>query len=267
VKEFYCKEGNPLRLLSTMMDDDSLSLVLADMTQQQRSALIEGWLSPRMKMMLLLTAELEESSFQDDGVFQSRVPTLLSDCCSYGFNRIGYIPLYVLEADPRGIFRSFKDGYSYCFLAIAAILRRDRTPTVQRIHHEIISHSSLYDGRKFQFYLEKGGKIEFAIYAVIQITQNVLFDGDDGWEYSMFEDEIEALPSNPLDECFEGARLRCINGGGGTPQDRCGPFPEVTHYDDNHGDSDDSDIESDRDSIGGCVRNGVRFGYGDNDDY
>ena len=223
------------------MDDAGLSRDLAAMSQQQRSALLEGWLSPRMKHMLCITAELNGDIFQDDGhLFQRNEPTSLERCCAmFGVNRIDYIPLEVLQRDPRGLFRSFHDGYAMCFLAIAAVLRRNQAPTVQRVRNEIEYNSGSYDNRKFRHCLDRGGRIEYALYAVIQVTENVLVIGDDGWEYSTFQDEIEALPSNPLDGRFEVARLMCIDRGGGTPQAETGPFREVALYEDGRDEGDD----------------------------
>jgi len=212
------------------MDDAGLSRDLAAMSQQQRSVLLEGWLSPRMKRMLTITAEINGDIFLDDvGLFQSYEPTSLERCCDpFGINRIDYIPLEVLRRDPRGLFQSFHDGYAMCFEAIAAVLRRNQAPTVQRVRNEI--ECGRYDNRKFRHYIDRGGRIEYALYAVIQVTENVLLSGDDGWEYETFQDEIEALPSNPLDGRFEVARVMCINRGGGTPQAETGPFREVTLY-------------------------------------
>jgi len=213
------------------MDDYAgLHRDLAAMTEAQRSVLSEGWLSPRMRKMLIITAEIDGDTFHDAGhLFRPRVPTPLEECCD-GFNRIAYIPLHVLTRDRRGIFQSFHDGYAMCFPAIAAILRRNKAPTVQRIREELILNDHLYDGRKLRFYLERGGRIEYALYAVIQITENVLVNGDDGWEYELFQEDIEALPSNPLDGRFEVARRMCVDHGGGTPQDDRGPYREVYLY-------------------------------------
>ena len=138
--------------------------------------------------MLCITAELNGDIFQDDGhLFQRNEPTSLERCCAtFGVNLIDYIPLAVLQRDPRGLFRSFHDGYAMCFLAIAAVLRRNQAPTVQRVRNEIEYDNGSYDNRKFRHYLDRGGRIEYALYAVIQVTENVLVIGDDGWEQTGF---------------------------------------------------------------------------------
>jgi len=224
---------------------------------QQQSVLIDGWLSPRMRQMLLLTAEREIQSNFNDAISigcLSRSPkpnALAKGCDEYNgmdFNSsIDYIPLSVqLQRDLRGIFyNNFHDGYSYIFQAIATLLRRNQSPTVERIHDEIV-YVHLYDDRKFQFYLDKGGRIEFALYAVIQITEKK-------YHTIILQDEIDIvekrkLPVSPMDEHFDAARLICIEEGGGIAQERTGPFREVTYYKDGSGDDDDDDEYTDTDT-------------------
>ena len=181
--------------------------------------------------MLTITAEIDGDTFNDDDIFRSFEPTSLEECCGWcGFNRIDYIPLRVLTRDPRGIFKSFHDGYAMCFRAIAVIFRRNEAPTVRRVITEIAICNYLYDYRKFRYYLDSGGRVEYALYGVFKITENVLGNGDDGWIYETFREEIEAIPSNPLDDRFEVARSMCVTYGGGTPQDFRGPYRDVTLY-------------------------------------
>jgi hypothetical protein len=54
-------------------------------------------------------------------------------------------------------------------------------------------------------------------------------NGDDGWEYEMFEDDITALPATVLDEDFELAWHRLITLGGGTLMTR-GPYRGSSDY-------------------------------------
>ena len=58
--------------------------------------------------------------------------------------------------------------------------------------------------------MQKGGKIEYALDALFSVTQNVLVDGDDGWEYDTFKDAIEAHPATPFDGAFDVARVKCF---------------------------------------------------------
>ena len=77
--------------------------------------------------------------------------------------------------------------------------------------------------QNYQFFIEKGGRIEYALDAILGITENVYNEGDDGYEYVTFEDDIEALPSTPLDWQFDIARFMCFERGGGVLTER-GPY-------------------------------------------
>jgi hypothetical protein len=186
-----------------------------------------------MHYCLLITAELEVDSFNmRDGevTFIPHQPTPLREVCSsLGFNRIDYIPMEVLQSDAKGIYKSFLDGYAMCFEAICKILQRNQVPTIDRIRQELNDNGQQYDQRKLRHYLDKGGKIEFALDSVLNVTENVVTQGDDGWEYGTFEEDIEAKPATPLDRMWDVARLMCFNRGGGMLEKR-GPFRDVFRY-------------------------------------
>ena len=191
-----------------------LDTATALMTQEQRSSLIEGWMPPRMHECLLTTCEHEEPD-DDAGTLQftRNQPTPLEDILQSGdsmdFSRVEYIPLSVLKSDPRGIFKSFRDAWKMIICAILAILRSREVPTVNKIDRELCT--GLYDLRKIEHYKSKGGKIEFALDAILKVTENVVKNGDDGWEYGVFEEEIEAHDPTPLDEMYDVARFMCFN--------------------------------------------------------
>lgn len=202
-----------------------------------KSLLVEGWLSPRMRELLLTTAEIESGSFldQQDIEFQRGRPVPISQCCGFfGIRRVDYIPPHVFEhpINQGGLYKSFHDGWGMCIQAIAHLLRSGHVPSVQNVHRVLSTNSALlvfgldFDYRKVQHFLDKGGKTEYAVDAVLNITQNVVVDGDDGWEYVMFADDIEALPATPLDTDFDVARIMCINQGGGQGKER-GPYRET----------------------------------------
>lgn len=198
------------------------------MPPEQQALLVDGWMSPRMKEMLFITAEIEMEliSTDCDVSFAPRIPTPLSECASvWGISRIDYIPATVfMTHNPNGLYQSFKDGWGYCFLAARALLKRGQTPTVQRVEQYIPStYDFQVDQRKFRHFKSHYGKVEYAIDALINITRNVAVNGDDGWEYCTFEDDIEALPATPLGREFDIARFKCINEGGGEGKSR-GPY-------------------------------------------
>jgi hypothetical protein len=85
--------------------------------------------------------------------------------------------------------------------------------TIRRVEQHLESPRGLvdlrYDSRKYHHFLSKEGKVEFAIDALINVTRNVAVDGDDGWEYGIF-DQIESLPAThtPFDDAFDIARFK-----------------------------------------------------------
>jgi hypothetical protein len=219
-------------------------------TPAEHSLLIDGWLSPRMKLMLEITAQFGiEMTLEGCEVnFESNQPSSLEECCgACGISLIEYIPASILEnKNPRGLYASFNDGWGYCFLAIHSLLRRGEAPTVKRVEN-YLSRLSDYrvDKRKFQHFKDRGGKVEFALDAVLDITCKVAVNGNDAWEYHTYAEDIEALPATPLDRAFDVARYMSINQGGGEGTDR-GPYRETNIIGlRNYGWSDDDSEEVD----------------------
>jgi hypothetical protein len=156
------------------------------MDQSLRTHLIEGWLSPRMREMLKLTAEIHGDKLLREGDYyeiESFIPT---------------------EMRQRGLPAYFISGLRIVFETAARLLEAGRVPTVDRI-----KRSALQSSHHFTRMLEAGGKVEFALDALFNITDRVLVDGDCGWEYETFQDQIEAHPSTPLDGSFDIA-FSCV---------------------------------------------------------
>jgi len=177
------------------------------------STLVDGWLSPRMIFALQVTAEEEISVLQDETarIFTKFQPTSLSYCCGFsGIQRIDYIPAEVLHRNPEGFYKSFADGWEIVWKAMLMLLQRNQAISISLVHQEICNGHFMYDLRKFNHFVDKGGKIDYAIDAILKITEHVVVEGDDGWEYGMFRDEIEALPATPFDKAFDLARVRCL---------------------------------------------------------
>lgn len=215
------------------------------MAREQRATLLDGWMSPRMRCVLSTTAELEAGGIlrECEIRFEPYQPAPLSVCCDdCGIKRIDYIPRSVLECNRGGLYQSFKEGWGYCFQAIHGVLQRGQAPTVHRVQHYLEYVDRTIDQRKYGHFLGRGGRVKFAVDALINISRNVCVHGDDGWEYWMFQEDIEALPATPLDDAFDVARFMCINqgGGDGTMQ---GPYDSTGLWDD----TDDSDEPSDLD--------------------
>ena len=60
----------------------------------------------------------------------------------------------------------------------------------------------------------------------------MLVDGDCGWVYEDFQDEIEAHPATALDGAFDVARVKCFGMREGDPPVMLGPYRHVINEDD-----------------------------------
>jgi hypothetical protein len=231
--------GMPPREIDIM---PRVQCLVALMPERMRSSLIDGWMSPRIRLILTITAELEGDDLCESQ-FTAYCPLPLSECYEWGgISRIDYIPPASISHNMEGLYMSFADGWRQLFETMAQILRDGRTPTVRRIQEYTESGVvPSVDTRKYHHFLQKGGRVEFAVDALIRISRNVTVDGDDGWEYGTFQDDIEALPANTMDSAFDVARFMCINRGGGELQ-TCGPYrrEQGTYDDDDDDDNDDN---------------------------
>ena len=159
----------------------------------------DGWLSPRMRKMLSITAELKGDELRE--------------------NILRYVPADACS-DQRSKDKLFQ-GFEYCFKVLAHMLNYGMVPTTEKAK-KMTNHFSI-GRRAYEPFIDGGGRFEFVIDALIDITENVHDDGDDGWEYEHFEEEIEALVETPMDGMFDLARLMLINRGGGVLEGR-GPY-------------------------------------------
>jgi hypothetical protein len=182
-----------------------LACAKALMTPAAQSSLIDGWLSPRMKKLLLITAEINGDE--------------ITDVIGDETQCMRYIPLEIVLQGRKESSKRFSDGWGAIFCCIADLLRRGMTPTCNHIQDTLVRQAN----QNYQFFIEKGGRIEYALDAILGITENVYNEGDDGYEYVTFEDDIEALPSTPLDWQFDIARFMCFERGGGVLTER-GPY-------------------------------------------
>lgn len=174
---------------------DHLDYILALMPRQERLFLASGeshdnksysnasnFLSPRMVYQLLRTAEIE------------------MDCFSDAAGNLSYIPNALFKR--RGNDEAFLDGYKDCYKAIIRCLRQGKAPTVDRLRKCPLESIRLY--------LELGGKIEYAIDAIIDLA---LVEYED----SLLEEDPDFLdlPETVLDDAFEIVKAMCIDFGGG----------------------------------------------------
>jgi len=188
-----------------------LACAKALMTPAAQTSLIDGWLSPRMHKLLLITAEIHGEE--------------MTDVIGNETQCMKYIPLEIFLQGRKESSKKFSDGWGAIFCCIADLLRRGMTPTCNRIKDTLLRQAN----QNYQFFIEKGGRIEYALDAILDITENVYNEGDDGYEDETFEDDIEALPSTPLDWQFDIARFMCFERGGGVLTER-GPYRMFDDY-------------------------------------
>jgi hypothetical protein len=195
----------PPREMDIIPKHQSMTLL---MDQSLQTHLIEGWLSPRMREMLQITAEI-----QGDHLFHD-----------FDLNEI---MLFIPTETRQNLSAYFSVGVGIVFETVARLLRAGRAPTVDRIKRSALQ--STRGIHNFTRMLNAGGKVEFVLDALFYITEKVLVDGDCGWEYETFKDQIEAHPVTPLDGSFDIAFFMCINRGGGSLLESRGPHGD-SHY-------------------------------------
>jgi hypothetical protein len=177
------------------------------MDQSLKTRLIEGWLSPRMREMLMITADNDADqllNYGDSKLIERFIPT---------------------EIRQRELPACFSTGLGIVFEIVARLLEAGRVPTVDHIKSSALQ--STRGAQHFTRMLDAGGKVEFALDALFYITEKVRVDGDYGWQYENYRDQIEAFPSTPLDGSFDIAFFMCVNRGGGSLQSR-GPIRHPT---------------------------------------
>jgi len=179
------------------------------MSKVQSRQLVDGWLSPRMLRMLEMTAAMIWDSINGpftDSRLKNYAPTSLPICFDMcdGIEYIQYIPFVeISKKNPDGLYKSFEDGWGIVWEAIASLLHTQRAPTLTRVEQEIYNIGA--DLRKWSHFAEKGGKIEYALDALLDVARNLHLDG---WFENDSDDD--ALPDSPLDGAFDVARVKCL---------------------------------------------------------
>ena len=172
------------------------------MDSHMKVKLSEEWLPPRMRQMLLTTAELEGDELRE--------------------NILRYVPADAIQNFSGRSRDKLYAGFEHCFKVLGHLLRYGMVPTVEHAN-KMVNHYPMDRRRSFDPFLDEGGRFEFVIDALLDITENVFVQGDDGWEYETFEEEIEAFIETPFDGMFDLARFMLINRGGGVLEGR-GPY-------------------------------------------
>jgi len=202
-----------------------LLLVLLDPTQ--RAELIGGVLTPRQDYRLRFYAETRGDMARDSAPeFQTRVP-LPSEHMDFEVPMWTYIPKSVRAEE---VYKSFVYGWIQVLEAIKEIHspranhHAQALPTIDAVTRELLQGRYRYDDRYTNFFLGHGGKVEFAIDGLLDLTEasEEFFDvyfGDYASEGA--SDEYEALPEHPLDDCWDFVRYHFLGPKG---EVRKGPF-------------------------------------------
>ena len=182
-----------------------LESLTALMPKKQSDLLSDGWMSPRMHCMLTITAEIES-----DGMIDGQ------------FLRGEYIPAEVMKSREQD--QGFREGWGEVWLAIKSVLHDNATPTVTRVKEYMENGKTGPEAKKkLEAFLKAEGKIEFALDALLGVTENVLLSGDDGWSYKDFQENVEAIAQTEMDEAFDVAFVMCVTRAGGD-LDMRGPY-------------------------------------------
>jgi hypothetical protein len=191
------------------------------MDNQSKALLIDGWLSPRMRQMLLYTACDMEILSEEEDTFVNYQPKTISECCEM-CARFEYIPTKVMRQNPEGFYKSFMGGWAIVWKAILNLLEKRQSPTIAAIDREI--HTMDANIVKWNHFVQKGGRIDYALDCLFRVTENVYVDGDDGWEYDLVKDDIEVYPATVLDAAFEVGRMKCIGNSTEANESCRGPY-------------------------------------------
>lgn len=181
------------------------------MSNSQRNALVDTWMSPRITH-LLLTCNAE-----------SIVDGCLDQLSSREVNRGEYIPPSILQSNAWKIGK----GWAALWSTAAEVLRAGKTPTVANIKAHVCQSSDALD---YSTFASVGGRIECLVDALTKITRNVVVDGDDGCVYEFLREDVGALSPNPLDGAFDLAFVQRIHHGGGEALSSRGPYYESIDF-------------------------------------
>jgi len=213
--------------------DDSkhaYELVIVLLEEPERQALWEGVLTPRQKFRLEWYAETRVAECDDVMLakFTNNVPQPSEEMA-------GQVPMWEhipLEVRGTEVYKSFVHGWAQIVRAIGVVVkprshsrREPALPTVENVSRELWERN--YDQRYTSHFLSRGGKVEFALDALLYLAK----DADEMF-WSMEEDEdkeddyrqqsrYEALPKHRLDDCWEFVRYKLLGPNGKVKK---GPF-------------------------------------------
>jgi hypothetical protein len=178
------------------------------MTNEQKQKHVDGWLSPRMKWMLLHVA-------------RSQIDDMLDNPSLGLSNTLRHIPAEVLRkynsknGHWSGYYECAKE-FQLIFVTIFSLLESGLTPTVDRVR------TRLNGVPDFLNFTRNGGRVE---HALDYILYQAKYEGDDCvYDY---QSEYESLDPSSLDGMYEMTRFMLVNRGGGETTSR-GPYRDTT---------------------------------------
>ncbi|KIM47235.1 hypothetical protein M413DRAFT_440719 [Hebeloma cylindrosporum] len=204
----------------------------------------DGWLSPRMRFQLLVQSEIQGDMLREfDTLFQPRQPLSASEL----FNPVLF---YLPKPLQRGIYKTFYIGFYTLFDGMAQILR---TPNAIPTPQAVITAAFNINPSAVQFYLRKGGKVEYVLDALVDIAkqQSSLGDGTfgDTFDVEEAEDAEHRLGYRKLVVCANDLEFGLVRLGVGlTMGGRWGPFGSLWEREMGMGMEMDVDGDSDSDS-------------------
>jgi hypothetical protein len=165
--------------------------------QEWRSDLIDGpdgWMSPRMFDLLEMNADVtSEDDFLDDGHYEKFIP---------------YDVLSRIQCSKH----KFLAGLIHVIGKISETMRSARSPTVENVLKRIYGNYEKWEYRgEAKAYLGNGGRVEYAIDALLEIAEVSIDDGEFEQMLEDRDDGSHELPHTPFDEDYDLVRIMCMD--------------------------------------------------------
>jgi hypothetical protein len=123
-----------------------------------------------------------------------------------------------MEDEDLGIrdqyFENLLEGYRLVWLISGYLLSTGLPPTVQNVKTGL--DNALTPEEKEELLGISGFEIEYALDALLDVTNNVWEGKHDGWSKNSIQSELDAIPATPLDDIYDIAWFMCVDRGHGT---------------------------------------------------
>ena len=130
---------------------------------------------------------------------------------------LDYIPSTVRRQN-----KTFYTGVSAIFDAIVQILKTPGIPTPQAV----VAVALVLNAEAVQFYLDKGGKVEYVLDAMVDVARGESPLGDGTFE----EDEGVKIGHRRLERCVNDIEFGCVRLGIGIGEAEWGPFVDLEEW-------------------------------------